>query len=67
MINVRKLQINNGELLKQLLAKNNKVRVIESSIIKCDDGNDMLLETVVVNETLQLIIVSDAGESVVIT
>ena len=64
---MRKLQINNGELLKQLLAKNNKVRVIESSIIKCDDGNDMLLETVVVNETLQLIIVSDAGESVVIT
>lgn len=64
---MKKLQINNGELLKQLLARNNDLQIVETSTIPMDDGDTMVLETVIVNGTLQLIIVSDADESVVIT
>lgn len=64
---MKKLQINNGELLKQLLARNNDLQIVETSTIPMDDGDTMVLETVIVNGTLRLIIVSDADESVVIT
>lgn len=64
---MKKLQINNGELLKQLLARNNDLKIVETSTIPLDDGDTMVLETVIVNGTLRLIIVSDADESVVIT
>ena len=64
---MKKLRINHGELLKQLLARNNDLQIVETSTIPMDDGDTMVLETVIVNGTLQLIIVSDADESVVIT
>lgn len=64
---MKKLRINNGELLKQLLARNNDLQIVETSTIPTGDGDTMVLETVIVNGTLQLIIVSDADESVVIT
>lgn len=64
---MKKLQINNGELLKQLLARNNDLQIVETSTIPLDDGDTMVLETVIVNGKLRLIIVSDADESVVIT
>lgn len=64
---MKKLQINNGELLKQLLARNNDLKIVETSTIPTGDGDTMVLETVIVNGTLRLIIVSDADESVVIT
>lgn len=64
---MKKLQINNGELLKQLLKRNNDLKIVETSTIPMDDGDTMVLETVIVNGTLRLIIVSDANESVVIT
>ena len=64
---MKKLQINNGELLKQLLARNNDLQIVETSTIPLDDGDTMVLETVIENGKLRLIIVSDADESVVIT
>lgn len=64
---MKKLRINHGELLKQLLKRNNDLQIVETSTIPMDDGDTMVLETVIVNGKLRLIIVSDADESVVIT
>ena len=64
---MKKLRINHGELLKQLLKRNNDLQIVETSTIPMEDGDTMVLETVIVNGKLRLIIVSDADESVVIT
>lgn len=60
---MRKLKVNQGEMLRQILAKNNDVKVIETSMI----GKDMVLETLLVNDELRLVIVSDTEEAVVVT
>lgn len=57
---------NQGEEIKKLLAEHNEIQVEESTILPQDNGEDLILETIIINKKLRLIIVSDTKESVIL-
>lgn len=64
---MKDIKINQGELLKELLRKNNSVEILEVSTIKETNEDALVLERILINGKLELIIVSDTSGVVVVT
>lgn len=56
---------NQGEKLKKLLAKHNTIQTEELLLIPTEDGEDLVLETIIINKKLRITIVSDTKEAVI--
>lgn len=64
---MKEIKVNQGELLKELLRKNNSVEVLEVSTIKERNDELLVLEKILINKKLEIVIVSDTSGVVVVT